>query len=300
MKTIILARNGEIKQRLPYEEKPDGTLWAGGVNPLFGIDNDTDKAIVMALHKEKKWNEIPAKFFVKYGMNENGVLALSQEDWDKHPWGIAAAEKYRLDELARAEKEAKIARIFLSSRGWGDFSGVEWEGDITKPEAEILSECRHLLESGNDVDRREQSDDEILQKIAAEKEKRAWEIFKFEEAKTREEARELLKTTATMTTTTKMVEDEGGKTTVAYHSVTLKSGNTLTFTDRNIFDFGRVINPSFAIAEGVSGGLRNGNIWMDFASGKGWVPVRELTQEEKEAYDYVYEFGHHTRKGIRM
>lgn len=60
-----------------------------------------------------------------------------------------------------------ITTVTLSSRGWGDYSPCEWEGDISRPDAEILAECRRLLSTEQDVDDRDQTDAAILAKIAA-------------------------------------------------------------------------------------------------------------------------------------
>jgi len=67
--------------------------------------------------------------------------------------------------------EPPKATIFLSMRGWGDYSNLEWRGDINRPDADILAECRHLLETGHDVDDPNQSDADILAKIAEAREK---------------------------------------------------------------------------------------------------------------------------------
>jgi len=42
--------------------------------------------------------------------------------------------------------------IHLSGRGWGDYSPVVWTGDISKSNAEIIAECRSLLDTATDVD----------------------------------------------------------------------------------------------------------------------------------------------------
>lgn len=62
-------------------------------------------------------------------------------------------------------------------------------------------------------------------------------------------------------------------------------GETLSFLERDIFDFGRVVNPNYAIAPGVVGGLSDLNdnnvlVWMAFAKGSGWQEVRPLTENE--------------------
>ena len=74
-----------------------------------------------------------------------------------------------VDKLIAEEKEAeaKSVEIRLSSRGWGDYSPCTWIGDITRPDEEILAECRDRLLNGHDVDLRDQTDEEILAKISA-------------------------------------------------------------------------------------------------------------------------------------
>jgi hypothetical protein len=68
------------------------------------------------------------------------------------------------------EIEKRTVAIYLSSRGWGDFSPLEWCGDIARPDAEILAECRRLIETGHDVDSNP-TDNEIVASIHAAREK---------------------------------------------------------------------------------------------------------------------------------
>lgn len=81
-----------------------------------------------------------------------------------------AARRARWDAERAAEERAEAvkARIYLSSRGWGDFAAVEWVGDITRPAAEIEAECARLLASAHDVDT-PLSAAEIAAKVAAAK-----------------------------------------------------------------------------------------------------------------------------------
>jgi hypothetical protein len=66
---------------------------------------------------------------------------------------------------AQSDLSVRTVRIHLSSRGWGDYSSLEWQGDITRADAEILAECRHALTTGHDVDCPDQTDAEILDVI---------------------------------------------------------------------------------------------------------------------------------------
>lgn len=68
------------------------------------------------------------------------------------PYILAAnAARRAAGEEARKIEERKVS-IYLASRGWGDYSGVEWSGDITRPTAEILAACKAKLEAATDVD----------------------------------------------------------------------------------------------------------------------------------------------------
>lgn len=97
------------------------------------------------------------EIWLHLGKNEGGRIVLTMDEYRK----VMAPR-----EAEEAIRRAKIVTIYLSSRGWGDYSPCEWIGDITRPDAEILAECRKALVMGHDVDQRGQTDDEILAKIA--------------------------------------------------------------------------------------------------------------------------------------
>jgi len=166
---LRVVRGNEIKLTLPGPSvtvKNDGTLWMSG-NPILGITDPAEKIRIAALVKAGKYNQIPAEYFTRIGDNPNGLWAGNDDDWAKHP---AKAEQDRIAK-AKAAEEAKQIRIYLSSRGWGDYSACEWYGDITRPDAEILAECKQLLTNGHDVDQSNQSDAEIMSKINEAREK---------------------------------------------------------------------------------------------------------------------------------
>ncbi len=58
-----------------------------------------------------------------------------------------------------------MSKVYLSSRGWGDYRGVEWYGDLSRPDAEIVAECQELLAKGHDVDEPNQTDAAVLATI---------------------------------------------------------------------------------------------------------------------------------------
>jgi len=94
----------------------------------------------------------------------------------------------------------------------------------------------------------------------------------------------------------KDIKDEGGKTKLIQHTLTLSDGSKLLFEERNVFDFGRVINPAYSIAEGKDpGGLPASDdkgtfYWNDFQPSR-WALLadgqwKEATDKErKEASD---------------
>ena len=142
METIVAARNGKIALTIPAIIKADGTIWTTSGSPLLGVTDPDEKKRVAGLVRDKKFSAIPAEYFTRLGDNPNGLWAGTHEDWEKTPAG--QAEKAEVQ--ARAEQEKKMVTIYLSSRGWGDFSPCEWRGDITRPDTEILAECRDRLD----------------------------------------------------------------------------------------------------------------------------------------------------------
>lgn len=96
----------------------------------------------------------------------------------------------------------------------------------------------------------------------------------------------------------KQIADEGGKTMMYEHIVTV-NGKTFMFTERNLFDFGRVINPK-----------RGGLISCDSETGKyyrkkfddanGWNRVEDIDEDEARAYKIVLKYGKYARTSIRM
>lgn len=71
---------------------------------------------------------------------------------------------------------------------------------------------------------------------------------------------------------------------------------TLQFMCRNIFDFGYVINPNYKLLPALEkGGMpktkEDGTMsWQDFTGDKGWYEVRDMTDLEQLAIQYLYDF----------
>jgi hypothetical protein len=111
---------------------------------------------------------------------------------------------------------------------------------------------------------------------------------------------------ADIKTTVQDITDEGGKTKLYHHTVTCHSGTKFNFSERNVFDFGRVINPEYAVLPGgKSGGIPNiidgKYYWMLFDEDKGgWNKAREVVGDELIALSAVKELGLYADQGIRM
>ncbi|MDR1911769.1 MAG: hypothetical protein LBQ52_05420 [Helicobacteraceae bacterium] len=78
-------------------------------------------------------------------------------------------------------------------------------------------------------------------------------------------------------------------------TIVMHDGETLVFDDRNIPDFGRVINPMYDLGNGKKGGLRVGDKWTQT---NGYE--RGLTENEKIAMDVVWELGKHANSAFLM
>lgn len=149
----------------------------------------------------------------------------------------------------------------------------------------------------------------VYEKICAILEAIANEILPPRRAKAENDARErehIMGKIESIKTSEKSIKDEGGWTMVYIHQVKMKSGTVLEYEDRNVFDFGRVINPNYPIMEGLGpGGLytrqKDGTyVWQVFSEGQGWMPVRPLTEDETYAVLAITKYCGHHNAGIRM
>jgi len=154
MKIIVFVRNGEVKMQLPTSQVvfKDSTLWYKG-NPIINHDGHLSKAQLSKLVSSKQFEKIPTEHFAHLGDNGNGLWIGDITDWMQHP-----------EQLRQEKEKQETVSIHLSTRGWGDYSSVEWVGNITQPDAIILAECKTLLSSSTDVDHI-LTDEKIIVKI---------------------------------------------------------------------------------------------------------------------------------------
>lgn len=98
-------------------------------------------------------------------------------------------EKRKEEFLKQAEQERerklKTIRVFLSTRGWGDYDNLEWVGTVDTPTDEIIAEAKQKLQTAHDVDNRNLTDADLYQKVQEAKQK--W----FENQKEKQKIKEI-------------------------------------------------------------------------------------------------------------
>ena len=103
----------------------------------------------------------------RYGDNGDAVVMwddeFDQTDFCRDYMGRIEAER-----KAREEEERRTVTISLITRGWGDYGMVQWRGDITRPTADIVAECRARLAADTQKDR-DLTDAEIRDAVEAAK-----------------------------------------------------------------------------------------------------------------------------------
>jgi len=157
----------------------------------------------------------------------------------------------------------------------------------------------------------EMEENAVLSECRAEEERR--EAAKLEKAEKLEKERiskekkraELMETVSRVDVSKSTYADEGGKQAMYTITVVFKDGDSLAFTDRNVFDFGRCTNPLYSIADGEEpGGLVTSDggklVFESFAEPGGWRAVRELTEKERVAYRLIRGYYGFAGSGIRM
>lgn len=144
----------------------------------------------------------------------------------------------------------------------------------------------------------EKRENAIREKEAEEQ--RQWEEKK---AQYEKEKAEMISQVDDWSVSEQNIRDEGGNTKIYRHRF-LIGGETLLFTERNVFDFGVVINPNYEITSGESGGIaieKDGVLqWHIFSSDNGWIPVRSLTDHEKICWTIIAKYGKFAGASIRM
>lgn len=311
--TIIVITNietGKETLRVPAETRADGTLWA--------FPNSKPCPILLLSHLPDA-AELKQKYLV--AIKAGNLAAIAPEHIASlgqiGPFLVETAETHdsrmrpvwRAEAEAREREEAQTIEVYVSSRGWGDYAGITWRGPADRPTSEIAAECRALMAASNDVDEINQSDAALAEKIEKAK---AVSVEKIAALKTLDEKKKTASAQRETDLAGLEVEeveghetDEGGKTKT--YRITVKiNGREWVFIDRNVFDFGRCVNPAYAIAPGhEDGGLGvmgkdGGAYWEDFFDGKGWDKVRDMEPDEARAFAAVVRYFGHATSSIRM
>ena len=126
----------------------DGALWQlrpDGDVPVINGKASTPEAIEAWKRNPRAWDSIHGLVLLRRGVNSCGRIVEEEDVFDASPKGRAYYQHIRDRMEAEREAEMRRGRIYLSSRGWGDYSPVEWVGDITRPAAEIEAECAAAL-----------------------------------------------------------------------------------------------------------------------------------------------------------
>lgn len=123
-------------------------------------------------------------------------------------------------------------------------------------------------------------------------------------AAAQQEKEALLAKVNTWDISSRTITDEGGRTQVHTHIFQV-GDDKLVFTERNVFDFGVVINPAYQVAEYVeAGGIAleiDGVLqWHTFGKDMGWIPVRPLTENEKICHEIIAKYGKYAGWNTRM
>lgn len=145
---------------------------------------------------------------------------------------------------------------------------IRFHDDIIKA---VYTECNAIIEQAQKII-------ETYQAIESSKIKAA-----------EEKRNEIMSHIRLWKTEEKNISDDGGKTTEYIHHITVDD-TEMIFTERNIFDFGRVINykQSLVYAE-------NGVYLINTPNGK-----ENLNDAETKAATALFEYGKYARSGIRM
>lgn len=149
-------------------------------------------------------------------------------------------------------------------------------------------------------------DDLVYAKIRGFLQHIADEVLPPRRAKEEADAKEreqIMSQIETIETKEEKIRDEGGWTTRYIHSVYMKSGNVFEFADVNVFDFGRVIKPTYLQLNGKPVfGILSSSLSNDHPAWVRWDQsvIAPLSDEELNAYTAVDKYCGHSKSGIRM
>lgn len=279
---------------------------ANGIDAEIQIDNDKTVEI-----DEIKGNIIKFKWYVRIA--DTSYLGVRFNDFEGQEEKFAELTNY-YNSLKDKQKELHDAEYnaILSGKKTLDYYHEEGEhcsGDVVYGiSAEVVRDlhCGRYIDGfgtvidyelqGSDISVMKKHYEEWSKQQAAIKAERERKIKEFEEEKAK-----MLKGVQWDIEEHSLC-DEGGNTKYYIHTITIND-ETYVFQERNIFDFGRVINPCYSISPGIeSGGIMlrddDGYYW---SHSKGDKAIRiTVTDTELHAYQIVAKYGKFVKAGIRM
>jgi len=137
---------------------------------IFWPENDNRHVHPMVL--AKKLHEKPLGFTLDPVKGPDGTVGKAiciykiGAIW--HPEAVAEIQaEYDRRRAIEDERKANSVNVVLSTLAWGDRGVLEISIDRRKPLADHLVAARAALESGDDVDQRNQTDAELTERIQA-------------------------------------------------------------------------------------------------------------------------------------
>lgn len=221
-----------------------------------------------------------------YGIHVGAARWLTEEEkphyseWFRETGMVGAGSSTTLDRLTfedMPKRETDGSLLSSSASVW-----------IISPE-----EYDRYIALNDERDRKVKEQEEEEERLREEK-----------RAAAQREKEALLAKVDTWDISSRTITDEGGRTQVHTHIFQI-GGEKLVYTERNVFDFGIVINPAYQVAEDVEvGGIAleiDGVLqWHTFGKDLGWVPVRPLTEHEKICHEIIAKYGKYAGWNIRM
>ena len=205
-------------------------------------------------------------------------------------------EKKRYAEWYRDYGMAQVETILeLKHITWEELPHRKSEGSFSASGGSIiiLTEEEFLKYYNMEIERT---------RVEEEEKRKRKEEKEAEKRKAEKERDELIAKVDNWEIKERTIFDEGGRTKEYTHI--FRIGNeTLAFTERNVFDFGVVINPDYVITDNKKGGLAmkdDDGITQWYEFNDGWYPVRPLTENEEICYDIVAKYGKFSHSGLRI
>lgn len=174
------------------------TLVVTAIKEGIQVNVNCDRVIKSDVKNFDKHSSFKGIVVVLFGNMTDGkraTVVLDKESSDKFDAIYQEVSKEKELEEAKKKAEAqeierKTIRIFLSTRGWGDYSSLEWVGTVDTLNDEIVAQAKKSLQTEYDVDNRNLTDADLYQKVQEAKQK--WFENQKEKQKNKEIAQKIV------------------------------------------------------------------------------------------------------------